>query len=45
VFTPAAFVHRIPLVGTLFAQAERLAVTSPLRWFGGFLVAVARKHG
>ena len=45
VFTPAAFVHRIPVVGSLFAQAERLAVTSPLRWFGGFLVAVARKHG
>jgi len=44
VFTPAAFVHRIPVVGGLFAQAERLAVTSPFRWFGGFLVAVARKR-
>ena len=44
VFTPAAFVHRIPVVGTLFAQAERLAVSSPLRWFGGFLVAVAKKR-
>jgi hypothetical protein len=31
-------------VGGLFAQAERLAVTSPFRWFGGFLVAVARKR-
>jgi ubiquinone/menaquinone biosynthesis C-methylase UbiE len=45
VFTPAAFVHKVPLVGSLFARAERLAVTSPLRWFGGFLVAVARKRG
>src|SRR6185503_4580269 len=43
VFTPAAFVHKIPVVGSLFAQAERLAVSSPLKWFGGFLVAVARK--
>jgi ubiquinone/menaquinone biosynthesis C-methylase UbiE len=43
VFTPAAFVHKIPVVAGLVAHAERLAVTSPLRWFGGFLVAVARK--
>jgi ubiquinone/menaquinone biosynthesis C-methylase UbiE len=44
VFTPAAFVHRLPVVGELFAAAERLAVSSPLRWFGGFLVAVAKKR-
>jgi ubiquinone/menaquinone biosynthesis C-methylase UbiE len=44
VFTPAAFVHKIPVVGNLFAQAERAAVTSPLRWFGGFLVAIAKKR-
>jgi hypothetical protein len=44
VFTPAAFVHRLPGVGELFAAAERLAVSSPLRWFGGFLVAVAKKR-
>jgi ubiquinone/menaquinone biosynthesis C-methylase UbiE len=44
VFTPAAFVHRLPVIGSLFATAERLAVASPLRWFGGFLVAVAEKR-
>jgi hypothetical protein len=44
VFTPAAFVHRVPVVAGLFAAAERLAVSSPLRWFGGFLIAVAKKR-
>jgi len=44
IFTPAAFVHKIPVVGGLLATAERLATTSPLRWFGGFLVAIAKKH-
>jgi ubiquinone/menaquinone biosynthesis C-methylase UbiE len=44
VFTPAAFVHKIPFVGGLFAQAERLATKSPLRVFGGFLVAIAKKR-
>ena len=44
VFTPAAFVHKIPVVGGLFAQAERLATKSPLRRFGGFLIAIARKR-
>jgi ubiquinone/menaquinone biosynthesis C-methylase UbiE len=44
VFTPAAFVHRVPVIGSLFAHAERLATSSPLRWFGGFLVAIARKR-
>jgi ubiquinone/menaquinone biosynthesis C-methylase UbiE len=44
VFTPAAFVHKIPFVGGLFAQAERFATKSPLRVFGGFLVAIAKKR-
>jgi SAM-dependent methyltransferase len=44
VFTPAAFVHKIPGLRAVFARAERLAVSSPLRWFGGFLVAVAEKE-
>jgi ubiquinone/menaquinone biosynthesis C-methylase UbiE len=44
VFTPAAFVHKIPGVRAVLARAERLAVSSPLRWFGGFLVAVAEKE-
>ncbi len=45
VFTPAAFVHRLPLVGSALARAERLVTKSPLRWFGGFLVVVASKRG
>jgi SAM-dependent methyltransferase len=45
VFTPAAFVHRLPLVGATLARAERVVTTSPLRWFGGFLVLVATKRG
>jgi ubiquinone/menaquinone biosynthesis C-methylase UbiE len=44
VFTPAAFVHKLPVVGSLFATAERLVTTSPLRWFGGFLIAIAKKR-
>jgi ubiquinone/menaquinone biosynthesis C-methylase UbiE len=44
VLTPAAFVHKLPLLGPLFARAERHAVDSPLRYFGGFLIAVARKQ-
>ncbi len=43
VVTPAAFVHRLPGVGRLVAAAERAAVHSPLRHFGGFLVLVLRK--
>jgi hypothetical protein len=44
VFTPAAFVHRIPLLGSTLARAERWVTRSPLRWFGGFLVLVAKKR-
>lgn len=44
VLTPAAFVHRIPLLGTLLGNAERALTRSPLRWFGGFLVVVAEKR-
>ncbi len=43
VVTPAAFVHRIPLLGKAFAKAERRASASPLRYLGGFLIAVLRK--
>jgi ubiquinone/menaquinone biosynthesis C-methylase UbiE len=43
VFTPAAFVHRVPGVGRLLAGLEGAAVHSPLKRFGGFLVAVLRK--
>jgi len=43
VFTPAAFAHRIPMLRDVLAIAERRAVDSPLRYFGGFLIAIARK--
>ncbi|MCB9600804.1 MAG: class I SAM-dependent methyltransferase [Sandaracinus sp.] len=43
VLTPAAFVHRIPLLGAALRSAEHVAARSPLRWFGGFLVGVYRK--
>jgi ubiquinone/menaquinone biosynthesis C-methylase UbiE len=43
VFTPAAFVHRVPMLRDVLAIAERRAVDSPLRYFGGFLIAIARK--
>jgi len=45
VFTPAAFVHKIPFVGSALARAEHAVTRSPLRWFGGFLVVVATKRG
>ncbi|AKF06870.1 class I SAM-dependent methyltransferase [Sandaracinus amylolyticus] len=44
VVTPAAFVHRVPLVSTLFARAEEHASRSMLRTLGGFLVAVVRRR-
>jgi ubiquinone/menaquinone biosynthesis C-methylase UbiE len=43
VLTPVASAHRIPWVGPALSRAERLAARSPLRYFGGFLVAVLRK--
>jgi ubiquinone/menaquinone biosynthesis C-methylase UbiE len=45
VVTPAAFVHKIPLVRNVFASAERASVCSPLRYFAGFLLAIVQKHG
>jgi ubiquinone/menaquinone biosynthesis C-methylase UbiE len=44
VFTPGAFVHKVPLVSRAFSFAEQLALDSPLRYFGGFLVAILRKQ-
>ncbi len=43
VLTPAAFVHRIPILREALALAERKLVASPLRWFGGFSVLIFRK--
>jgi hypothetical protein len=44
VVTPAAIVHRIPVLDRAFALAERASVGSPLRWLGGFLVLVLEKR-
>jgi ubiquinone/menaquinone biosynthesis C-methylase UbiE len=43
VLTPVASAHRIPWVGPALSRVEHLAARSPLRYFGGFLVAVLRK--
>lgn len=44
VFTPAAFVHKLPLVSRAISVAETFALDSPLRYFGGFVVAILRKR-
>jgi ubiquinone/menaquinone biosynthesis C-methylase UbiE len=42
--TPVAALHRVPVLGSLLAGAERALADAPLaRGFGGFLIAVARK--
>ncbi len=43
VVTPAAFVHRFAPLGAVFGAAERLALASPLRFFGGFLLVVLER--
>ncbi len=43
VLTPFAALHRVPWVAQGLSRAERLAGRSPLRYFGGFLIAVLRK--
>jgi ubiquinone/menaquinone biosynthesis C-methylase UbiE len=45
VVTPAAFVHKLPVIRGAFGAAERALVRSPLRYFGGFLLAILRKRG
>ncbi len=44
VVTPFAAVHKVPLLSTAFAAAERALVDSPLSTFGGFLVAILEKR-
>jgi SAM-dependent methyltransferase len=44
VFTPAAFVHRLPILSRALRVAEQVALDSPLRYFGGFTVALLRRH-
>lgn len=43
VVTPAAFVHKVPLVRDVVSRVEHLTVDSPLRYLGGFLVAIVQK--
>jgi SAM-dependent methyltransferase len=44
IITPAAFVHRIPIVRSVFARAEREVARTGLGRWGGFLVAILRKR-
>ncbi len=43
IFTPAAFFHRLPVVGTALRTLEFVGRDTPLSRFGGFLVARATK--
>jgi len=43
IFTPAAFVHDIPLLGGLLRGAERLASSGPLAAMAGFRVYIFRR--
>jgi ubiquinone/menaquinone biosynthesis C-methylase UbiE len=46
VVTPTSRVFRVPVLATIFEQAERLACDLPgLREFGGFQILIARKRG
>lgn len=44
VFTPAAFVHKLSFVSRALRVAEEVALDSPLRYFGGFIIAILRKR-
>jgi ubiquinone/menaquinone biosynthesis C-methylase UbiE len=43
IVTPAASIHRVPLVGSVVGAIERSLVRSRLRYFAGFLIAIAKK--
>jgi ubiquinone/menaquinone biosynthesis C-methylase UbiE len=43
ILTPAAAAMRVPLLGPLLRRAERALCDSPLRWFGGFWIAVLER--
>lgn len=43
VLTPAAFVHKVPVLRDVIAKAEHAALNSPFAYMGGFLVALVRK--
>ncbi len=44
IFTPAAFVHKLPVVGKVMRRLEFMGRDSSLKYFGGFLIAIVRKH-
>ena len=44
VLTPAAFAYRVPVLRDMLRFGERSALDSPLRYFGGFLIALARRR-
>lgn len=44
IFTPAAFFHRLPLIGPALRELEFVGRDTPLGRFGGFLVACAEKQ-
>ena len=44
VFTPTAMAHDIPVAKRLLEKAEHAALSSPLRYFGGFLLALLQKQ-
>lgn len=44
VLTPTAAFHRLPILSEGLRWAEAKAMNSPLRYFGGFLVAIAQKN-
>lgn len=43
VFTPFGAIHKIPVVAPAVSFLERMALNSPFRNFGGFLIAILRK--
>ena len=44
IFTPAAFVHKLPVVGSVMRRLEFIGRDSALKYFGGFLIAIVKKR-
>ncbi len=44
IFTPFAFIHKVPVLGAVLAGMEKMAVGGPLRRFGGFMVLHLHKQ-
>ena len=43
IFTPAAALHKLPLLNSALRRLEFLGRDSALKYFGGFLIAIVRK--